>query len=75
MVVIALTSVLLLAVGGCVCVVWAARGGPRWVRAVAAVTLTIGSILRDSNRRRSRGSNGDGNNGSWGSDGGGGSDG
>ncbi|MET9724885.1 hypothetical protein [Streptomyces zaomyceticus] len=72
MVVIALTSVLLLAVGGCVCVVWAARGGPRWVRGVAAVTLTIGSILRDSNRRRGRGSNGDGNNGSWGSDGGGG---
>ncbi|WP_435973777.1 hypothetical protein [Streptomyces sp. Qhu_M48] len=75
MVVIALTGVLLLTVGGCVCVVWAARGGPRWVRGVAAVTLAIGRVLRDSNRRRGRlGSNGDGNSGTWGggSDGGGG---
>ncbi|MER5967280.1 hypothetical protein [Streptomyces sp. NPDC002057] len=72
MVVIALTGVLLLAVGGCVCVVWAARGGPRWVRGVAAVTLAIGRILRDSNRRRGRGSNSggwDGGSDSCGSDG------
>ncbi|MFE6818866.1 hypothetical protein [Streptomyces sp. NPDC057677] len=62
----ALAGVLVLTIGGCVCVVWAARGGPRWVRGVAAVTLTLGSILRDSNRRRGRGSNGGGNSGSWG---------
>jgi hypothetical protein len=39
-----------------VCVVWAERGGPRWVRAVATVTLTAGELLRHSgkNRRRSR---------------------
>ncbi|MFB7236800.1 hypothetical protein ACFCXK_18710 [Streptomyces sp. NPDC056269] len=66
MIMFALTGVLVLTIGGCVCVVWAARGGPRWVRGVAAVTLTIGSILRDSNRRRGRGSNGGGNSGSWG---------
>ncbi|MGW1930169.1 hypothetical protein ACWCPG_12650, partial [Streptomyces sp. NPDC001919] len=39
MIMVALTGVLVLVVGGCVCVVWAARGGPRWVRGVAAVTL------------------------------------
>ncbi|MEV4941907.1 hypothetical protein [Streptomyces zaomyceticus] len=61
MVLIALFGVLALAVGGCVCVVWAARGGPRWVRVVAAVTLAAGSVVRSS-RRRGAGShnNGDG---------------
>ncbi|MCX4983804.1 hypothetical protein [Streptomyces sp. NBC_00572] len=56
MVLLALIGVLVLAVGGCVCVVWAARGGPRWVRGVAAVTLAAGSVVR-SNRRRGLGSN------------------
>ncbi|MFF5788304.1 hypothetical protein ACFY8P_25490 [Streptomyces sp. NPDC012693] len=55
MILLALTGVLVLTVGGCVCVVWAARGGPRWVRAVAAVTLAAGQLAR-SNRRRSMGS-------------------
>jgi hypothetical protein len=56
MTVVVLLGVLALAVGGCVCVVWAERGGPRWVRAVATVTLTAGELLRHSgkNRRRSR---------------------
>ncbi|WP_329283592.1 hypothetical protein [Streptomyces sp. NBC_00691] len=53
MIMFALTGVLVLAIGGCVCVVWAARGGPGWVRGVAAVTLTLGSMVRSSNRRRS----------------------
>ncbi|MFJ2780955.1 hypothetical protein [Kitasatospora sp. NPDC087315] len=50
-----LLGVLALVIGGCACVVWAERGGPRWVRAVAAVTLAAGSLLRRSgkNRRRS----------------------
>ncbi|WP_406062676.1 hypothetical protein OG462_31175 [Streptomyces sp. NBC_01077] len=69
MMVLALTGVLVLAVGGCVCVVWAARGGPRWVRAIAAVTLAIGSVLRGTNRRRSVGSGG---GDSWDNGGGGG---
>ncbi|MET7936677.1 hypothetical protein [Streptomyces sp. NPDC005322] len=62
MAVLVLSGVLVLAVGGCVCVVWAARGGPRWVRAVAAVTLGAGELVRRSGHRsRSRtvGQNGD----------------
>ncbi|MFJ1603058.1 hypothetical protein ACIOHS_06795 [Streptomyces sp. NPDC088253] len=54
--VLVLAGLLVLAVGGCVCVVWASRGGPRWVRGVAAVTLAVGELLRvaaKSNRRRS----------------------
>ncbi|WP_329274428.1 hypothetical protein [Streptomyces sp. NBC_01451] len=41
-----LTGVLVLAIGGCVCVVWAARGGPPWVRAVATVTMVTGQVVR-----------------------------
>ncbi|KQX47700.1 MULTISPECIES: hypothetical protein [unclassified Streptomyces] len=59
MILIALTAVLALVAGGCVCVVWAARGGPRWVRGVAAVTLTAGQLVRSSNRRRGVGGGGD----------------
>ncbi|MEF9885718.1 hypothetical protein [Streptomyces sp. P9-A4] len=67
MIPIALAIVLVLVVGGCACVVWAARGGPRWVRGVAAVTLAAGRLVRSGNRRRSVGGGGD--------DGGGGGDG
>ncbi|WP_407913994.1 hypothetical protein [Kitasatospora sp. NE20-6] len=49
-----LLGALVLAVGGCVCVVWADRGGPRWVRAVATVTLVVGEMLRCVDRGRSR---------------------
>lgn len=51
-----LLGVLVLAVGGCVCVVWAERGGPRWVRGVATVTLAAGDLVRrsDSERKRRR---------------------
>ncbi|MCX5393512.1 hypothetical protein [Streptomyces sp. NBC_00094] len=51
MILMILIGVLVLAVGGCVCVVWAARGGPRWVRAVATVTLLGGEAVRDGRRR------------------------
>jgi hypothetical protein len=43
-----------LAVGGCVCVVWADRGGPRWVRGVAAVTLVLSDLVRSSSKRKRR---------------------
>ncbi|WP_210576600.1 hypothetical protein [Streptomyces sp. GESEQ-4] len=46
MAVLVLSVVLVLIVGACVCVVWAQRGGPRWVRAVAAVTLGVGEVVR-----------------------------
>lgn len=52
MALLVLSGVLLLVVGGCVCVVWAARGGPRWVRAVASGTLMAGELVRRSERSR-----------------------
>lgn len=54
MIVLVLVGVLLLAVAGCVCVVWASRGGPRWVRGVAAVTLGLGEVVRVLGRSGSR---------------------
>ncbi|MFF6776613.1 hypothetical protein ACFY8W_24115 [Streptomyces sp. NPDC012637] len=50
MVVLILSGVLVLALAGCGCVVWAARGGPRWVRAVATVTLAAGALVRGAQR-------------------------
>jgi len=60
--VLVLLGVLVLVVGGCVCVWWAARGGPRWARAVATVTLAAGELVRRSekNGRRKRDGGGDG---------------
>ncbi|MFC8350178.1 hypothetical protein [Streptomyces sp. NPDC057280] len=42
---VVLLGVLALVIFGCVCVVWAARGGPRWVRGVAAVTTGLGEVV------------------------------
>ncbi|GKQ39723.1 hypothetical protein [Streptomyces sp. A012304] len=44
------SCLLALVVGGCVCVVWAARGGPRWVRVVAAVFRAAGELLSVAGR-------------------------
>ncbi|MEU6541782.1 hypothetical protein [Streptomyces sp. NPDC046859] len=44
--VLVLAGILLLATVGCVCVVWASRGGPRWVRVVSAVTLGVAGIVK-----------------------------
>lgn len=72
MIVLVLLGVVALAVGGCVCVVWAERGGPRWVRAVAGVTLALGQLLRQADRNRRRGLNsGNSNNNGNGSNAGG----
>ena len=49
-----LLGVLVLTVGGCACVVWAERGGPRWVRGVASVTLAAGELVRRSEKSRRR---------------------
>ncbi|MFB7655450.1 MULTISPECIES: hypothetical protein [unclassified Streptomyces] len=51
MILVFLSAILLLVIGGCVCVVWAARGGPRWTRGVSRATLLAGELLRASNRR------------------------
>ncbi|MFD0151918.1 hypothetical protein ACWGQ4_10545 [Streptomyces sp. NPDC055721] len=59
MILMVLIGVVVLAVGGCVCVVWASRGGPAWVHAVAKLTLLGGELARDR-QRRSRKQQGDG---------------
>ncbi|MFE5923218.1 hypothetical protein [Streptomyces sp. NPDC056468] len=51
MAVLVLVGLLVLVVGGCVCVVWAARGGPRWVRVVGALTLGAGELLSSRTKR------------------------
>ncbi|MFE7676176.1 hypothetical protein ACFU5N_28705 [Streptomyces albidoflavus] len=55
-----LLVVLALALGCCVCVVWAARGGPRWVRVVSRLTLGAAELLRDMDKNRSRNRSGSG---------------
>lgn len=64
--ILVLSIILALVVGGCVCVVWASRGGPRWARGVAYVVLAAGEVLRISSTRSKR-SSGQGDSG--GSDG------
>ncbi|MDX3798919.1 hypothetical protein [Streptomyces sp. AK04-3B] len=60
MLLLILAVVLLLLVGGCVCVYWEARGdAPRWARGVAKATL-VGSELARSTRRSSRSRQSDG---------------
>ncbi|MFE6910672.1 hypothetical protein [Streptomyces erythrochromogenes] len=55
------------AVGGAACVVWAERGGPRWVRIVARVTLGITSLVRSAQKNGRRSTGGSSSN-SWSSD-------
>ena len=50
--IVVLSGVLALVVGGCVCVVWAELGGPRWVRVVARMTLFAGEVARKSDSSR-----------------------
>ncbi|MER6205654.1 hypothetical protein ACWDG9_18605 [Streptomyces sp. NPDC001073] len=57
MIVAVLLGVLVLVAGGCACVVWAERGGPRWARVVATVTLIAGELVRASGKKRRRGLN------------------
>ncbi|WP_326725523.1 hypothetical protein OHT59_45220 [Streptomyces sp. NBC_00243] len=52
MTIVVLLGVLLLVIAGCVCVVWAARGGPRWVRVVATATIAAGELVSRSDKRR-----------------------
>ncbi|MFF8907815.1 hypothetical protein [Streptomyces olivaceoviridis] len=54
-----LLGVLVLVIGGCVCVVWAERGGPRWVRIVAALTRGAGELVSSAQKSRSRNRSGD----------------
>ncbi|MFF0742038.1 hypothetical protein ACFYVL_16730 [Streptomyces sp. NPDC004111] len=54
MMMLVLAGLVVLAVGGCVCVVWAERGGPRWTRAVAAVTIGVSDLVVSSAKRNKR---------------------
>ncbi|MFD4907589.1 hypothetical protein [Kitasatospora purpeofusca] len=54
---VVLIGILALVVGGCVCVVWADRGGPRWTRAVAAATVGAGRAVRSYQKAQRRKSN------------------
>ncbi|MFJ6074879.1 hypothetical protein ACIQFU_29350 [Streptomyces sp. NPDC093065] len=67
MILLVLSVLLLLVAGGCACVVWAARGGPPWTRAVATATMAAGELVRASGR--SRGNRGGGGNRSGDADG------
>ncbi|MFD7027412.1 hypothetical protein ACFWAR_05165 [Streptomyces sp. NPDC059917] len=58
MVALVLVGILVLAIGGCACVLWAERGGPPWARTVATVTLAAGALLRRSAKQRRRGPRG-----------------
>ncbi|MEV0175798.1 hypothetical protein AB0I00_32375 [Streptomyces sp. NPDC050803] len=64
MAILILSVILALAIGGCACVVWAARGtAPRWARVWAAGTRGAGellSILMKSNKGSRSGSSSDG---------------
>ncbi|AEY92000.1 putative membrane protein [Streptomyces hygroscopicus subsp. jinggangensis 5008] len=57
--IVLLLGVLVLVIGGCVCVVWAERGGPRWARIVAALTRGAGELLSSAQKSRSRNRSGD----------------
>ncbi|TLQ42108.1 hypothetical protein [Streptomyces marianii] len=59
MAVLLLCGVVALVVGGCACVVWAARGGPRWARIVAAGTLAAAELVSRSGRTRAAGDSDD----------------
>ncbi|MFJ3231034.1 hypothetical protein [Streptomyces sp. NPDC086787] len=63
MIIVLLVGVLALVIGGCVCVVWAERGGPRWARAVATVTLVLGELASSAAKSRRRGTNRSGDDG------------
>ncbi|MFF2117131.1 hypothetical protein ACFVXH_07345 [Kitasatospora sp. NPDC058184] len=64
-------GILVLVIAGCGCVVWADRGGPRWARVAAALTLGAGNALRSTkrSRRRQEGFIGGDNGGNGGGDG------
>ncbi|MGW2044783.1 hypothetical protein ACWCPF_06325 [Streptomyces sp. NPDC001858] len=55
MTVLVLSGLLVLVLGGCACVWWAARGGPRWARGVSAVVLAISELMTQANRGSRRG--------------------
>ncbi|MEU6977050.1 MULTISPECIES: hypothetical protein [unclassified Streptomyces] len=60
MAILILSVLVVLAALGCGCVVWAARGGPRWARGVAATTLAAGELARGVSRSSRKWNGGEG---------------
>jgi hypothetical protein len=57
--VLVLSVLVLLVIGGCVCVYWTARGdAPRWARGVAAATDVLSELVLKANKNSSSRSNG-----------------
>jgi uncharacterized protein YceK len=59
-IVLVLSVILVLVLGGCGCVWWAARGGPRWARAVAVVTLAAAELVSAASRTGRKSGSGSG---------------
>jgi hypothetical protein len=60
MLVFILSVVILLVIGGCVCVYWTARGdAPRWARGVAKTTEVASDLVLRANSKSRTGNNGD----------------
>lgn len=58
--VLILSVLVLLAVGGVVCVYWTARGdAPRWARGVAAATEVLSEVVLKANKSSTGRNNGD----------------
>ncbi|MFE0174713.1 hypothetical protein ACFWZ2_20555 [Streptomyces sp. NPDC059002] len=56
MMILLLSMLVLVAAVGLGAVVWAARGGPRWVRGAAKVTLVAAELVGKASKGSSRGS-------------------
>ncbi|MEV7195085.1 hypothetical protein AB0N81_25245 [Streptomyces sp. NPDC093510] len=70
MMIVLLCIAVLIAAAGLGAVVWAARGGPRWVRGVAKATVVSAELVSSAVKKSGRGnSNSSGSSGSGGSDG------
>ncbi|MFE7839356.1 hypothetical protein ACFU53_25885 [Streptomyces sp. NPDC057474] len=58
--VLILSALVLLVIGGCVCVYWTARGdAPGWARGVARTTEVVSQLVLKANKNSSPRNNGD----------------
>ncbi|MGW6526882.1 hypothetical protein [Streptomyces venezuelae] len=55
MMIVLLSIVMVIVAAGLAAVVWAARGGPRWVHGVANATLATAEVVAAARKRKSRG--------------------
>ncbi|MFD6435033.1 hypothetical protein [Streptomyces venezuelae] len=55
MMIVLLSIVMVIVAAGLAAVVWAARGGPRWVHGVAKATLVTAEVVAAARKRKSGG--------------------